>query len=287
MKKLRFLRVWLFVIVLSMGVQGGTAYAAKIRNGYDANGNFYDSEGYMIQKSTIRHLLETALLPVGQTMYIWGGGHQGKEQTMIGVSPQWKKFFNKQTKNYSYTKTRYQYRNGLDCSGYVGWVLYNTFNTESGHGSFTMLAQDMTRAYANWGWGSYKKAQKFKKHQAGDIMSYAGGHVYIVIGQCTDGSVVLVHSSPQGVMINGTASRKGKVKSKAWKLARKYMKKYFPKWYKKYPDVSRGTSYLRYYSKLKWYIGKKNSVMTDPDGLRNKNASKVLKILFRGKKPAA
>lgn len=252
----------------------------KIKNGYDEDGDFYDSKGYMIQKSTIRHLLEVALMPVGRTVYIWGGGHQGPEMTMIGVSPQWEKFFNKQTSSYNYNNTRWQYRNGLDCSGYVGWVLYNTFHTESGQGSFTMLAEHMTRTYANWGWGAYTGARKFKVHQAGDIMSLAAGHVYIVIGRCADGSVVLVHSSPKGVMINGTVSRKGKKKSQAWKLARKYMRRYFPQWMAKFKDVRRNKSYLTRYSKMSWYIDTKNSVMSDPEGLRQMNAEQVLKVIF-------
>ena len=251
-----------------------------IKNGYDAEGNYYDSKGYRIQKSTIRHLLEVALQPVGKTMYIWGGGHQGPEQTMIGVSPQWEKFFQQQTSRYSYKNTRWQYRNGLDCSGYVGWVMYNTFNTKSNHGSFTMLAQDMTRTYSNWGWGEYKSARKFKIHQAGDVMSLASGHVYIVIGRCADGSVVLVHSSPQGCMINGTVSKKGKKKSQAWKLARKYMRRYYPEWMAKYKDVRRSISYLKRYSKMSWYIDTQNSVMSDPEGLRNMNAEQVLQIIF-------
>ena len=257
-----------------------TIRSKSIRNGFDADGNFYDSAGYMIQKSTIRNLLETALQPVGKTMYIWGGGHQGPEQTMIGVSPQWEQFFKKQTSRYDYRNTRWQYRNGLDCSGYVGWVIYNTFHTKSGQGTSTMLAEQMTRAFSNWGWGRYWSARKFKVHRAGDIMSLASGHVYIVIGRCSDGSVVLVHSSPQGVMINGTVSRTGKKFSKAWKLARKYMRKYYPEWFAKYKDVRRSISYLKSYSKMAWYIDTPKSVMSDPDKLRSKNAEQVLRILF-------
>ena len=109
MKKTLSLRVLLLVLIMSMGMPAGSAFAAerskKIRNGYDEEGNFYDSKGYKIQKSTILHLLETAIEPVGRTMYIWGGGHAGKEQTMIGVSPQWEKFFNKQKSNYNYRNT--------------------------------------------------------------------------------------------------------------------------------------------------------------------------------------
>ena len=114
-------------------------------------------------------------------------------------------------------------------------------------------------------------------------MSLPAGHVYIVIGKCKDGSVVLVHSSPKGVMINGTVSRSGKVKSKAWKLARKYMKKYYPVWYNRYPDVSRGLSYLNNYGRMRWHLGTKNSVMSDPEGLRKMSAKKVLKVIFNEK----
>lgn len=263
-----------------------TSAKSKIKYGYDEAGNFYDGKGYMIQKSTIRHLLEVALQPVGKTMYVWGGGWNqkdtgsGLESTTIGVSPRWEEFFRKQTPAYDYRTTRYQYHDGLDCSGYVAWVIYNTFNTESGHGGYVMLAQLMAKTFSDWGWGSYSPAKRFKDQKAGDIMSLAAGHVYIVIGRCSDGSLVLVHSSPKGVMINGTVSKSGKKKSKAWKLARQYMRRYYPEWYAKYPDVSRGKDYLRKYSRMSWNIGTKNSVMSDPEGLRNMSAEAVLKVIF-------
>ena len=222
-----------------------------IRNGYDEDGNFYDSKGYRIQKSTIRHLLEVALQPVGKTVYVWGGGWGGvPEATTIGVSPRWEQFFKQQTSSYDYRTTRYQAHDGLDCSGFVGWVMYNTFNTEDGHGSYVMLAQVMAKTFSNWGWGSYRTARN------------------------------IVHSSPKGVMINGTVSRKGKKKSKAWKLAKKYMKKYYPEWYSKFKDVRRGMAYLKSYSKMSWYIDTPNSVMSDPEGLRGMNAAQVLKVIF-------
>ena len=111
-------------------------------------------------------------------------------------------------------------------------------------------------------------------------MSLRGGHVYIVLGQCSDGSVVLVHSSPKGVMITGTASRRGKKNSHAGKLAARYMKKYFPRWYRKYPDSSRGTSYLTDYSRMRWTLNGNRSVLSDPDGLEGMNASQVLSLLL-------
>ena len=250
------------------------------KNGYDSEGNFYDSKGHRIRKSTIKALLQTAMKPVGSTMYIYGGGWGVSETTTIGVSSRWKTFFNKQTKNYSHWRHAYQAHNGLDCSGYVGWTLYNTFNTESGHGSFVMLALVMASTYAKWGWGSFTRASKVTNHHAGDIMSLPGGHVYITIGQCSDGSVVLVHSSPCGVQITGTATRRGSTNSQAIKLARKYMKKYFPAWYRKYPKVSRGSSYLTSYNRMRWYLSGTKSVMTDPDGYTSMSAAQVLRDLL-------
>ena len=297
MKRLCTMRIAVWTLILSLCLPAGFAnaeYSARerinmtdkmnrdkiIKNDYDEEGNFYDSTGHQIRKSTIRNLLQVALQPVGKTLYIWGGGWFTPESTTIGVSKAWEKFFKKQNANYDYRNYRYQRKKGLDCSGFVGWVLYNTFNTESGHGSFVMLAQEMAYTYARWGWGEYKSPAKVKDHMAGDIMSLPAGHVYIVIGECSDGSVVLVHSSPKGVMINGTPSRKGKTKSKAWKLAKKYMKKYYKAWYKKYPDVTRGYSYLTSYSRMRWSIGEETSVLSDPEGLRNMSADKVLKVIF-------
>lgn len=255
---------------------------------YDEDGNFYDRKGYQIRKSTIKKLLQTALQPVGRTMYIWGGGWGASgygnagsvEASTIGVSPRWEAFFQKAGRGYSYRNYRYYSHLGLDCSGFVGWTLYNTFNSFSGHGDYVMLAQNMARTYANWGWGSYTSAGNVSNYHAGDIMSLGSGHVYIVLGECKDGSVVLVHSSPQGVMITGTATRGGRKRSQAYKLARKYMKKYFPKWFRKFPDTSRGSSYLTRYSRMRWKLKGQKSVMSDPDGLTKMSTKEVLEALL-------
>lgn len=235
-------------------------------------------------KSTLKKFLQTSLKPVGSTMYVWGGGWNeadtgsGREARTIGVSKRWKSFFKKQSKHYNYNLTRYQIHDGLDCSGYVGWCIYNIMNTKSGRSGYVMAASKMASDYAKRGWGTYRSAGKVTDYRAGDIMS-SSGHVYIVIGQCRDGSVVLMHSSPPGVQISGTATKSGRRNSQAVKLATKYMKKYFPQWYKKYPENARGADYLRGYSQMRWDLSGKK-IMSDPEGLRNMTADKVLEAIF-------
>ncbi len=235
-------------------------------------------------KSTLKKLLQTALKPVGSTMYVWGGGWNeadtgaGKAARTIGISSKWKAFFKKQTSSYNYNTTKYQIENGLDCSGYIGWSIYNILNTKSGNEGYVMKASDMASNFASRGWGNYTYKTGVKDYRAGDIMSMPG-HVWMVVGQCKDGSVVLLHSSPPGVQISGTATKTGNKNSQAVALAKKYMKKYYPEWYKKYPDCSKGSSYLTQSSRMRWDLSGK-SIMSDPDGYRKMSAEQILKDLF-------
>ena len=262
------------------------ADGAAVRNQFLPSGAFADEKAHPIRKSTIRQFLETAMQPVGACMYVWGGGWNdddsgsGVDAVTMGVSPTWKAFFEKQNSSYSVSDTRFQRRNGLDCSGFVGWALYNSFNEESGHGGYVMLAQNMARSYADWGWGSYTPAGTVRTFSPGDIMSTSAGHVYIVLGSCGDGSVVLVHASPKGVMISGTPARNGNTKSEANDLATSAMKKNFPAWYAKFPDSSRPGSYLTSYSCMHWTVSGEKCVMEDPEGFQKMSAEEVLKRLF-------
>lgn len=248
-------------ITLSDLKQGKTYYF-RVRGYQKKNGKTkYTSYSKVVKakmpirgpKSTLKKLLQTALQPVGSTMYVWGGGWNkadtgaGREARTIGVSPKWKQFFEKQTSAYDYNRTRYQIANGLDCSGYIGWCIYNIRNTENGKSGYVMLADQMAKNFASRGWGTYTAKGSVKNYRAGDIMS-SSGHVYLVVGQCSDGSVVLLHASPPGVQLAGTPDRNGKSDSRAVRLATRYMKKYYPEWYKKYPNCAKGSSYLTQFS---------------------------------------
>ena len=69
------------------------------------------------------------------------------------------------------------------------------------------------------------------------------GHVWMVVGQCEDGSVVLLHSTPPGVSLAGTLLEDG-TKSQAVQLAEAYMSRYYPEWYSKYDGYGKDYSYL-------------------------------------------
>lgn len=238
---------------------------------------------------TIKNFLLTALEPVGQVMYIYGGGWNeedtgaGIEARSIGLAPQWRDFFEKQNSSYNYSNYNYKVDNsvihlGLDCSGFVGWALYNTINEVDGLDGLVDSSRKMANNFANLGWGTLTAKGNFSDYKAGDILGGADvGHIWICIGQCDDGSVVFVHSSPPGVQISGTYTRDGRKNSQAIALASQYMQKYYPQWYSRYPDSSRDASYLRQYNRFRWEVGKK---LDDPEGIQNMSVENVLKELF-------
>ena len=234
-------------------------------------------------KSTLKKLLTIGMKPVGSTMYIWGGGWNeadngaGTEAVTMGVSPRWRSFYLRQNASYNYQNTRYQIHDGLDCSGFVGWCIYNVMNTEDGKEGYVMYASEMCRNFAGRGWGSYRSSANVTDHRAGDIMCNSG-HVWIVVGSCQDGSVVILHSSPPGVILCGTPSRVGNTSSEAVLLAQDYMKTHYPDWYAKFPNCTRDYSYLTSYNQMRWDLSGR-SVMTDPDGFADMSAGEILKSL--------
>jgi hypothetical protein len=235
---------------------------------------------------TLKNLFETALAPVGNTMYIYGGGWNeaddgaGDDAVTIGVSSRWQEFFAMQKADYDFHQ-QYDRKDGLDCSGYVGWVLYNVFRRKSGGEGYVLPSAQMAKVFADYGWGVYHVPGAVTDYRAGDIMSSAWGHVYIVVGACADGSVLLLHSSPPGVMLSGTVAPTGEKQSNAVILADYYMKTYYPTWYEKFPEGSRGHSYLTDYQQMRWDL---NGVLKDPEGYRSLPPPLLLADLFKNKK---
>lgn len=246
---------------------------------------------------TIKNFLATAMQPVGQTLYVWGGGWNDEDTAAsktakhIGVWPQWKEFFDCQDKNYDFRNYAASENGevvapvtsylplGLDCSGYRGWVLYNVFHSKDMEGLGYVFPH--TRRISNFvdnNWGVAIEPKDIKCFKAGDIMDKPG-HVYMVVGSCSDGSIVIVHSSRQGVHLCGTVTPTGNENSQAVALAESYMKKYYPKYDEKFSHwgYMRDGDYLTQYTQLRWDT---EETMKDPDCYTEMNAEQVLKNLF-------
>ena len=282
-----------FFILLLMIINGG--YSMKMEAELPKNDSDYMTEntaGNVLPaevikpvpgKRSMENLLFTAKEPLGDTMYVWGGGWNeedtgaGIEAVTIGVSPRWKEFTAQQDADYNFKDTEYQIHDGLDCSGYVGWVIYNVFETENGSGEedgYVMKASSMAEAFAGVGWGTYRKASEVTEWKPGDIMSMEG-HVWICLGMCDDGSVLLMHSSPPGVRISGTYMADGR-KSQAVELAEQCMRQQYPRWFEKYPECGVKNNYLTTAAQMRW-----NETLSDEYGIREMDAYETVEFLFQ------
>lgn len=239
-----------------------------------------------LQKSTgtktLRNYLLEALRAVGPTDYVLGGGWQPPYCTSTSVPA------------------------GMDCSGFVGWSTYQLMGKTShmGYNGYVVKSYDMARTYASWGWGTnyshsalakngYKGRFKAgdivcrKFYQPGDPQAY--GHVWIVIGQCSDGSYVLVHCSPPCAQIAGTPDpATNSADSEAIRLAKTYMQRYYQEtldshYIQENPPSSRtwATDLYSYMTddainSFRW----SGNVLSDPDGFKSKSAEQILQSLF-------
>lgn len=208
---------------------------------------------------TMENLIFTALEPVGSTMYVWGGGWNeadtgaGTEALSIGCSERWAEFAATQGSDYNYRNFRYKIHDGLDCSGYIGWILYNLFcteNSQSESDGYVMKASLMAKTFADYGWGEMIPASEATEWKPGDICSMSG-HVWLSLGMCQDGSVLLLHASAPGVRICGTASGDNE-KTDAVLLAEEWMSLCYPEWYAKFPKCNVKDSYLTTSDIMRW-----------------------------------
>lgn len=204
------------------------------------------------QPVSMQELFETALEPMGSTMYVWGGGWDsdnasaGRSARQLGVSKKWAQFAAGQDADYDFKEHRYESENGLDCSGYVGWVMYNLFETRNGREGYVTFSTKMAEDFASRGWGwLIKNPHTFLP---GDIVSMEG-HVWISLGTCADGSVLLMHSSPPGVSVCGTVVSEQSI---AVQLATAYMSEHYPNWQEKYPNRTVPQTYLEDVTVLRW-----------------------------------
>ena len=265
---------------------------------------------------TLRNFLQTAMEPVGTTLYMFGGGWNwqddggGWASRKIGVQPDWVRFWQEQDQNYTYrdnygntsnptpTKSFYPYGGfnqyhyaGLDCSGYVSWAVYNTLHDIDDLPSYGGKSTQMARRYAGYGWGDWlhdypKPTSGGEALCPGDIISKQG-HVYLVIGTCPDGSVVIAHSTPSysyagqpggGVQIGAVGTS---ASCQAYQLAKTYMERYYPGWCERYKITLQSTTYFDRPTadcgRFRWDT---QNFLTDPEGLQSMNAADALACIF-------
>lgn len=230
---------------------------------------------------TIKNYLLGSLQPVGQALYVWGGGWNDANRK--GVSPTWNEWYNSQSSSYNYnnykdlsTSTRAK---GLDCSGFVGWSTYQVMHTKSGQsGGYTVVAADVGSYYKSLGWGKVLSQKDLAADdytlKPGDV-GFNSGHTWIVVGQCSDKSVVIVHSTPNaGCQLAGTCTPDGNYNSEAISLAKKYMAKYGG--FTKYDYHTSCGNYIRNGQYFRW----NSSILSDPDGYKKKTAAQILADLY-------
>ena len=269
--------------VMATGTQviGGVTYTFN-SSGVLISSNAQPDTAESTGSKTIKNYLAGALKPVGQALYVWGGGWN--DSTRKGVSPTWKQWYDSQNSSYDYhnyndlsTANRAK---GLDCSGFVGWAAYQVMHSQSGVGSgYTVVASDVGSYYASKGWGTIYNQSKLSSSswvlKPGDV-GYNSGHTWIVLGQCSDKSVVIVHSTPNaGCQIAGTPTPSGDYSSQAVTLAKKYMSKYAG--FTKYDYHTSTSNYIRNGNYLRW----NRSTLADPNGYMNKTADQILADLFK------
>lgn len=266
-------------------------------------------------KLTLKNFLATAMEPVGTALYVYGGTwdwqdvNSSNQAMTIGLSQSWIDFFQSQDANYTYkynadhSESYYPheqwnqyYYAGIDCSAFVGWSVYNVMNTENStvadSNGYVMSATKQAKNFAQTqGWGTWEQKAPFKPEdfKTGDIFSM-NGHVWICLGKCEDGSLVILHSTPSdsingqgggGVQINGVGDSEN---CQAVKLAEKYMSQYYPQWWERYHKVYKSfDSYTKYSGKdagkFSWDL---KNTLADPDGYANKKADEILADLFEG-----
>ena len=258
----------------------GTEYVFD-KNGV-ATATKYQSQGGVSaagSERTIKNYLKNALQPVGACLYVWGGWGHG---TTKGVPSEWKTFYDSQNSSYNYKNHMFERSKGLDCSGFVGWAAYQIMQTKSNvGGGYTVVSGSVGPTYVSRGWGTIISQSKLAadnyKIYPGDI-GYDDGHTWIMLGQCNDGSCVVLHSTNNaGVQLAGTPTPGGNYASQAVALAEKYMARY-PGYQKNRAMYHTSTGqFIKRGNFLRW----NRSTLADPDGYLKMTADQILADLYK------
>lgn len=239
----------------------------------------------------ISNVIRTAAEPLGRTLYVWGGGWNvpdngaGETAVTMGVSPQWENYFNSNRYGYSYKPGMRAWQRGerhwrfygLDCSGYLGWMLYNSVEKGKNPAGYVTDAAVIAESLTRYGYGSVSACSPGSTFKPGDIISIAG-HCFLSLGQCGDGSVVLLHSTPNGgVQVSGTVNGAGS--SQASRLAQAFMQQNYPQWWTSFGGEGRQRVSASIYLNGTKFTWSESALVGDSENIRAKSVEEVLKYL--------
>ena len=212
---------------------------------------------------TLQNLLRTALMPVGIALYVYGGGWNrqdtgsGNTAMHIGLPQSWIDFFDRQNACYAYRNdnnpahsyyptdgwNQYGYA-GLDCSGYLGWTLYNTLHTESASvsdcdGYIAPAAEFAHTRPKSLGYPfPVRTAATACRSRPRSVPAISSAWT-VMCGMhrsCRDGSIVIAHSTPSpsktdckggGVQLSALNPASDADKNcQAYRLAERFMQRY-------------------------------------------------------------
>ena len=244
---------------------------------------------------TLKALLAAAAAPLGRVLYVYGGGWDwqdsgaGPQTRSPAPAPEWHAFFQAQDGRYSYRDHRQSggrnpwYFAGLDCSGYLGWAVYAALYDRAGLTGLVCPAQRMAGELATRGWGALLPAPE--SFRPGDICSIRG-HVWLCMGTCGDGSVLLAHSTPSpsregcpGGGVQLSALSPDGSGGEALALADAVMRRR-PAWYRRYAPIAEPWDV---YTGLaggvfRWALDG-SGPLTDPEDCASRSAPEVLALL--------
>ena len=249
-------------------------------------------------------------------LYVYGGGwnrqdtSSGNTAMHIGLPQSWIAFFDRQNACYTYRNdsnpahsyyptggwNQYGYA-GLDCSGYLGWTLYNTLHTKSASVSdcdgYVAPAAEFAHTLAQRAWGTLSRQdcgnglQEPSSFRPGDIFSM-DGHVWLCIGPCRDGSIVIAHSTPSpsktdckggGVQLSALNPASDADKDcQAYRLAERFMQRY-SRWSARYQaQLLPYSVYGRLSENPHAGLFQWNDFLSDKEGVREQFAEEILQI---------
>ena len=135
--------------------------------------------------------------------------------------------------------------------------------------------------------GFGKWTQDITEMKPGEMMSM-NCHIWISLGTCSDGSTLILHSTPSksrtnqpggGVQISAIGKS---TDCEAYKLADEYMSKYYPEWYSRYPIyLCNPDVYFTFTGENAGKFTWSDDILADSENIKNMTPKEVLEILFK------